>query len=143
MSWRAFSAKSGQLEAGSTTTGSIFMPMTPPLALISSIAMSATSLRTVSLIAIVPESEWRMPTLTVFCCANALGVPIAAIEAASASTLTNERRFMILPVGWKTTSRELHGPCHDQESGSEPDFLRRSGELGKSGSDPDFWCALV
>ena len=40
-----------------------------------------------------------MPTLTVFCCANALGVPIAAIEAASASTLTNERRFMILPGG--------------------------------------------
>ncbi len=69
-SWRAFSANSGQLEAGSTTTGSIFVPITPPLALISSIAMSTTSFSTVSLIAIVPDSECSTPTLTVFCCAN-------------------------------------------------------------------------
>ena len=33
------------------------MPITPPLALISSIAISATSFSTVSLIAIVPDSE--------------------------------------------------------------------------------------
>ena len=35
----AFSAKRSQFEAGSTTTGSIFLPMTPPLALISSNAI--------------------------------------------------------------------------------------------------------
>ena len=64
-SWRAFSAKSGQFDAGSTTTGSIFLPITPPLALISSIVISATSFRTVSLIAIVPDSECRTPTLIV------------------------------------------------------------------------------
>ena len=94
MSWRAFSANSGQLEAGSTTTGSTFMPITPPWALISSIAISTVSFNTVSLIAIVPESECSTPTLTVFCCANACGTPIAVIDAASASAFTKERRFM-------------------------------------------------
>ena len=62
---RAFSAKSGQLDAGSTTTGSSFLPRTPPFALISSIVMRATSRSDVSLMAIVPESECRMPTLMV------------------------------------------------------------------------------
>src|ERR1041384_1492740 len=59
----AFSAKSGQFDAGSTTTGSIFRPSTPPCALISSIAMSVTSRSETSLIAIVPLSECGMPTL--------------------------------------------------------------------------------
>jgi hypothetical protein len=57
MSWRAFSANSGQFDAGSTTTASSFLPMTPPLALISSIVISATSLSDVSLIAIVPRAN--------------------------------------------------------------------------------------
>ena len=39
--------------------------MTPPLALISSIVISATSFSTVSLIAIVPDSECSTPTLVV------------------------------------------------------------------------------
>jgi hypothetical protein len=101
MSWRAFSAKSGQLEAGSTTTGSIFAPITPPAALISSIAISATSLSTVSLIAMVPESECRTPTLTVFCWASApeAPAPIAATEAAIASIFTTARRFIDSPRG--------------------------------------------
>ena len=60
---RAFSAKSGQFEVGSTTTGSSLRPRTPPASLISSIVMSATSLSDVSLMAIVPESECRMPIL--------------------------------------------------------------------------------
>ncbi len=30
---RAFSAKSGQLDAGSTTTGTICLPITPPMVL--------------------------------------------------------------------------------------------------------------
>ena len=99
MSWRAFSANSGQFDAGSTTTGSIFAPITPPLALISSIAISAMSFSTVSLIAMVPDSECRMPTLTVFCCANAELLKTAATDAAMASVLTNERRFMWAPRG--------------------------------------------
>jgi hypothetical protein len=61
----AFSANSGQLEAGSTTTGSSFLPSTPPLALISSMAISATSFSTVSEMAMVPDSECRTPTLMV------------------------------------------------------------------------------
>jgi hypothetical protein len=40
-----------------------------------------TSLNVVSLIAIVPESEWRMPTLTVSSAANAL--PAVSDNAAS------------------------------------------------------------
>src|SRR5258707_8415364 len=64
-SWRAFSANNGQLEAGSTTTASSFLPSTPPFELISSIAINVTSFNTVSLIAIVPESECSTPTLIV------------------------------------------------------------------------------
>ncbi len=61
----AFSANRSQLDAGSTTTGSIFLPMTPPLALISSNAIMHTSRSDTSLIAIVPDSECSTPTLTV------------------------------------------------------------------------------
>ena len=60
---RAFSANSGQFEAGSTTTGSSLRPSTPPASLISSMVINATSLSDVSLIAIVPDSECRMPIL--------------------------------------------------------------------------------
>ena len=57
MSSFAFSANSGQFEAGSTTTASSFLPSTPPFLFCSSINISITSLSVVSLIAIVPESE--------------------------------------------------------------------------------------
>src|SRR5215813_10786848 len=60
MSSRAFSANRGQFEAGSTTTASSFLPSRPPFLFCSSISMSMTSFNVVSLIAIVPESEWRM-----------------------------------------------------------------------------------
>ena len=63
MSWRAFSANSGQLEAGSTTTASIGRPSTPPAALISSKVMRAVFFSAVSLIAMVPDSECSTPTL--------------------------------------------------------------------------------
>src|SRR5262249_11963091 len=65
MSSRAFSANRGQFEAGSTTTASSFLPSRPPFLFCSSINMSMTSFSVVSLIAMVPESEWRMPTLIV------------------------------------------------------------------------------
>ena len=54
---RAFSANNGQFDAGSTTTGSTFLPSRPPFALSSAICISITSLRIVSLIAIVPDNE--------------------------------------------------------------------------------------
>src|SRR5258708_37993638 len=115
MSWRAFSAKSGQFEAGSTTTGSIFMPITPPLALISSNAISAVSFSTVSLIAMVPDSECSTPTLMGFCCANACGMPIAAIDAASTSVLITERRFISSPRLEKDLVLASQRPCQARE----------------------------
>ncbi len=92
MSWRAFSAKSGQFDAGSTTTASSFLPITPPLALISSIVMSATSFSDVSEMAIVPESECSTPTLIVS--AACAGNPIVMPPAASAAT--SVRRMNVL-----------------------------------------------
>ncbi len=65
ISSRAFSAKSGQLEAGSTTTASSFLPRTPPFLFCSSIMNRMVSLSVVSEIAMVPESECRTPTLMV------------------------------------------------------------------------------
>jgi hypothetical protein len=63
MSLVAFSANVGQSEAPSSTTGTSFLPSTPPALLISSIASSSASRTVTSLIAIVPLSEWRRPTL--------------------------------------------------------------------------------
>src|SRR5215510_5411254 len=65
ISSRAFSANNGQFEAGSTTTASSFLPSRPPFLFCSSISISITSLSVVSLMAMVPESECRMPTLIV------------------------------------------------------------------------------
>src|SRR5215471_5372738 len=59
----AFSANSGQFDAGSTTTGSSLRPITPPLPFCCAISINITSLSGDSLIAIVPDSECRMPTL--------------------------------------------------------------------------------
>ena len=61
----AFSANSGQLLAGSTTTGSSFLPSTPPWALISSMAISTVSFSTVSEIAMVPDRLCSTPILMV------------------------------------------------------------------------------
>src|SRR5438309_5208263 len=65
ISSRAFSANSGQLEAGSTTTASSFLPSTPPFLFCSSIRNRTVSFSVVSLIAMVPDSECRTPTLMV------------------------------------------------------------------------------
>ncbi len=78
MSSLAFSANSGQFEAGSTTTASSFLPSTPPFLFCSSISISITSLSVVSLIAIVPDSECRMPILIVSSAANAAVAPSAS-----------------------------------------------------------------
>ena len=81
ISSRAFSANSGQFEAGSTTTASSFLPSRPPFLFCSSISISMTSFSVVSLIAIVPESECRMPTLIVSSAARA--APVDSANAAS------------------------------------------------------------
>ncbi|MCY1355986.1 hypothetical protein D9M69_424250 [compost metagenome] len=100
-SWRAFSANSGQLEAGSTTTGSSLRPSTPPLLLISSMVIRATSFSDVSEMAIVPDSECRIPTLIgSLDCAMASGlVPIIA-AAAMADSFSMSRRCICSSRLW-------------------------------------------
>src|SRR5882757_6226372 len=63
MSCFAFSAKVGQSEAPSWVTTWSCLPSTPPAALTSSIASSSAFFTATSLMAIVPLSEWRSPTL--------------------------------------------------------------------------------
>jgi hypothetical protein len=82
---RAFSANSGQFEAGSTTTASSFLPSRPPFLFCSSMSISMTSFKVVSLMAIVPESECRMPTLMVSWAfaGSAVARPMASPAAAA------------------------------------------------------------
>ncbi len=94
----AFSANSGQFEAGSTTTGSSCRPMMPPFLFCSAISISMTSLSGASLIAMVPDSECNMPTLigpvsgaagAAFACATKLG---AVPNPDAAATIPAPRR---------------------------------------------------
>jgi hypothetical protein len=98
----AFSANSGQFDAGSTTTGSSFLPSTPPLALISSMAISTVSFNTVSEMAIVPDSECNTPTLMVSW-ASAGATQQAARAVAKTVFRLRRRRFSFVmgfpPVG--------------------------------------------
>jgi hypothetical protein len=102
-SWRAFSANSGQFEAGSTTTGSSFLPSRPPFLFCSSISISMTSFNVVSLIAMVPDSECRMPTLMVgpvpcACAAGAITLAAPSIAApASVAPIFWRKRTSISP----------------------------------------------
>ena len=87
---RAFSANKGQSDAGSTTTGSSLRPNKPPFSLISSIVINATSFSDVSLMAMVPDRECRMPTLigpSSFFSAAATGVAATATLVAVSSSL--------------------------------------------------------
>src|SRR5580698_1581081 len=63
-SFFAFSAKVGQSLAPSSWTNLILRPSTPPAALICSIASFSASTEPVSLIAIVPVTECKIPTVT-------------------------------------------------------------------------------
>ena len=92
ISSRAFSANSGQLEAGSTTTASSFLPSRPPFLFCSSMSISITSFSVVSLIAMVPESEWRMPILMVSSALAACTAPVAA-NAKPAAADSHQRAF--------------------------------------------------
>src|ERR1700692_459961 len=94
ISSRAFSANNGQFEAGSTTTGSILRPRMPPLAFGSATSISIRSLRMVSLIAIVPDSECRMPILIVSSAA-AGQVAAAKRQADAAMAPTQKVRLVV------------------------------------------------
>ncbi len=94
INWRAFSANSGQFDAGSTTTGSSFLPSKPPLALISSTAINAVFFNAVSEIAMVPDNECRMPTLIV---SAAIAVAAMAENAIAINDFTKFLRFIELP----------------------------------------------
>src|ERR1700744_3216193 len=63
-SFFAFSAKVGQSLAPSSWMNLILRPSTPPCSLIWEIASFSASTDPVSEIAIVPVTEWRMPTVT-------------------------------------------------------------------------------
>ena len=89
ISSRAFSANNGQFEAGSTTTASSFLPSRPPFLFCSSMSISTTSFSVVSLMAMVPESEWRMPTLIV---SSALAGSAAIMVSARAAADAMRRR---------------------------------------------------
>src|SRR6185436_7479683 len=124
MSSRAFSANSGQFEAGSTTTASSFLPSSPPFLFCSSISISMTSFRVVSLIAIVPDSEWRMPTLIVSpACANAAVAAPATRPAATRPVRIIEPNFIPLLLvllrvdGTPAWSQGMREPC---QLGLEP-----------------------
>ena len=110
---RAFSANSGQFEAGSTTTGSSLRPSTPPFSLISSIVMSATSLSDVSLMAMVPESECRMPTL--------IG-PVSALVALS-SGAGAAAGALAVPAGscfFSQRAEQAQGTHHQRRTRNSP-----------------------
>ena len=65
ISFWAFSAKVVGSEAPSSAITSSCLPLTPPAALISSLAISSASYTVFSLIAMVPERELRKPILIV------------------------------------------------------------------------------
>src|ERR1700723_1800480 len=139
----AFSANSGQLEAGSTTTASSLRPSTPPLAFCWSISISMTSFSVVSLIAMVPDNECRMPTLigapadgagVAAGCASAavtmvLAAPTAANDMAAAPRPPKPRRVSMVvddamrlfpvrsvygeAVAPRHRNREMQPPCHE------------------------------
>ena len=91
---RAFSANNGQLDAGSTTTASSFLPSTPPFLFCSSISINMVSLSVVSEIAMVPESECNTPTLMVSSAANAPAEAMANAKRDRRDTCLNVVDFM-------------------------------------------------
>src|SRR6202044_2263052 len=114
-SFFAFSANVGQSLAPSSWTNLILRPSTPAAALICSMASFSASTEPVSEIAIVPVTEWRMPTVTsvsvtarpvVFtvavgnCWARALGDTKAVADNAAAP-----RRSVRRVGAWKSKGR--------------------------------------
>ena len=116
ISSRAFSANSGQLEAGSTTTASSFLPSRPPFLFCSSISISITSFSVVSLIAMVPESEWRMPTLMVSCGAGGQRRRETERQARPSRPVRGAEMVVARPIVWNaafamSSLSARHGPA--------------------------------
>src|SRR6185295_16751811 len=122
----AFSAKSGQLDAGSTTTASTLRPSTPPWALISSIAIRVTSRSDTSLIAIVPLSECRMPTLIGSFLSSWAVAPDVASRASARTTPIPLSNFMILPPQSKKHSNR-HKSFLELELGAQDEHAELLG----------------
>ena len=126
----AFSANSGQFEAGSTTTASSFLPSTPPFLFCSSISISITSLSVVSLIAIVPDSECKMPILIVSSAANAAVAPSASAPPRAAPAARKNIRlvndmFNLVACAREAGRRELdptggRGPLRNERANESP-----------------------
>ena len=102
---------------------SICLPRTPPFSLISEMAISSTSFNDVSLIAIVPVSECRMPTLIVL---PSPVPPLLALPLGAQPDSTNgdkaepaASRRLVLPAFFRMSRRVsvLRGD-------SEPGFLK-------------------
>src|SRR5215204_6599876 len=88
-------------DAGSTTTASSLRPSTPPFLFCSSISISMTSFRVVSLIAIVPDRECSTPTLIGAPCAKALPAAPANRPAATMPVLRIDPNF--IPLSFLST----------------------------------------
>ena len=84
ISFDAFCAKVDGSDAPSSTRALICLPSTPPVALISSIASISAFFTVISLIAIVPVSDWSTPTDTLSP-AGALALSPPPEQEASAS----------------------------------------------------------
>src|SRR5216684_331287 len=113
-SLRAFSANVGQSLAPSSTIVSILLPITPPLALISSIASFSASTTEASAMAMVPVSECRMPIFTDPCAHAPRGQmngPVDAVTTAAAVVpLRNPRLLSIIPILLSAARRKQNGP---------------------------------
>src|SRR6516165_7988089 len=121
ISSRAFSANSGQFEAGSTTTASSFLPSTPPFLFCSSMSISITSFNVVSLIAIVPDSECRMPILIVsWALAGDASASPKATPAAAASQRreSGRKELRISHVLCLTLASDLHRSLLSRSQGA-------------------------
>jgi len=110
-SFFAFSAKFGQSLAPSSWITLICRPRMPPWALISEIASFSASTEPVSLIAIVPVMECRMPTVTVLSVTARPVVLTAEVGGASAHAGRGSSAAADAPAMPCIKRRRLIGLC--------------------------------
>ena len=159
---RAFSAKSGQFEAGSTTTGSSFRPSSPPFLFCAAISISMMSFSVVSLIAIVPDSECSTPTLMVPPLGEAAGalvwacafeatapLPLMAARVAAAPKRPRSRRdnFDLMSDMRLSPSRRNDAACQERISNSrarkpQAQFLIGIGRSAAIGGTRPVWLPI-
>ena len=129
------------------------LPPTPPFALISSTASLMESRTVTSEMAIVPESEWRMPTLMVSCAAAGITLrdfTDAEITDRYLTAMISEAARVIgegiarRPVDIDAVflfgygfPRHLGGPMFHADTIGAPELVRRIEDYAKD--DPQFW----